>query len=96
MTYCVVGTSFGWLDRRSARSATAVIVFLTETAFHNGTEIFDALAEALSAGATVVFVAETEMAHGWSTLPQNSSWSDGVDFLKGNVPAPHTICGTDA
>ncbi len=85
--------SFGWLDLRSAHKATAVIVFLTETVFPSeDTEIFDALTEAMSVGARILFVAETEMAHGWTVfnaLRENSSWSDGVDWLKGKVPAEY-------
>lgn len=89
-TTALAENSFGWLDLQSAHRATAVIVFLTETVFaSHDTGTFDALTNALRVGARIILVAETDMAHGWTTfsaLGENLSWNDGVEWLKGQVP----------
>ena len=80
---------------RSASSSkdSYVIVYLTENIWtKDDTSMLDALVTALQVGATVLLVAETDMAHGWSLFMashENTDWSDAVSHLKNNLPAPY-------
>lgn len=83
----------GSMQRRPGPD-TIVLVYLTESVWTSAdTSVLDAVIRALQASAKVVFVAETDMAHGWSQLQAErsiSDWSDAVRHLKNNqTPASY-------
>eukprot|EP01043_Picozoa_sp_COSAG02_P010681 COSAG02_NODE_380_length_23483_cov_8.034382_19_plen_406_part_00 len=85
---------FGLLDVEStnAGSDSCIIVYLTENIWtHDDTSILDALVAATRVSATVVLVADTDMAHGWKSYC-DAQWvlyeAQKIDAAARGLPEP--------